>query len=336
MKGIKKILIIGHTNIGDVAGNLIFITPLKKHFPQAQIVFLTSSRTQELVTDYKDISKNIFFDKHGKDKGLRGRMRLRRILRSEEFDLVVVLTKSVRHLFLGIPHTWNVRRTFAKEFKQKKTHPIDIYVRFLEKKGIEATIETNYSLDKEKQFCNEFLKKNSISEDDRIIGILPIANWAGKTWPVEYWNELAQRLNDSCGVRVIAFGKTNPSSTYDNHVLSTLSPVIISAINQTTIKDALALLQHCCMFIGPDSSLLHLASLLRIETIGLYGPTPHGYMYPYFHRDNLIGPKTKSEGGICNHNNGQCDTCNPGKPGICMRQISVDEVFDLVSSKLNH
>jgi len=43
-----KILIRGHSNIGDVCYDLALIQPLKRHFPQAHITFFVSSKAKKL------------------------------------------------------------------------------------------------------------------------------------------------------------------------------------------------------------------------------------------------------------------------------------------------
>ncbi|UCC95699.1 MAG: glycosyltransferase family 9 protein [Candidatus Omnitrophota bacterium] len=332
-RDIQKILIIAHSNIGDISYDVTFLGPLRKHFPGATIFVLTSPRAKEFFDCYGGIGKVIIFDKHKRDRGFFGRIRFHNMLKREKFDLVITLKDTFEHTFLNVPYTWNVQRIFKRDFKGKKIHPVDIYMKFFRSQGIgtdEITFE--YTLNEEIEFCEQFLQQNGIAPHDTIVGILPLAAWSFKNWPIEKWNQLATILKQECNIKTIAFGKSS-ADAYTKAVLESICPDIISAIDSTTLKQAIALITYCDVFIGPDSSLLHIASCLKVETVGLYGPTPADYVYPYFHRHNIIGPK-EIRGMVCFRDQHSCKCREPFEPAACMKKITVQEVFETVKSKV--
>lgn len=331
----KNILIIGHSNIGDACYDAAIIAPLHTHFPQARISFLTSSRAQNILQGYPGLSKIFLFDKHTQDKGLFGYLKLIQALRKEKFDLAIVLKSTLLHKFLGVPQVWSVREYPGCCPTRIKKHIADIYLELLKAKGLPLE-ETrfNFNLSSEdKSFAGDFLKKQSLKPDDTLIGILPIAAWSLKSWPIEKWNELAKILKAQHSGKVIALGKSG-NDPFGHKVLKNMSLEIISAIDQTTLKQAMALLTRCSLFIAPDSSLLHLASCMGVQALGLYGPTSAGYIYPYFHRQNIV----VSQAALA------CRPCYPGikaivckrefQPGECMEAISVEEVLKMAEAKL--
>ena len=331
----KNILIIGHSNIGDVCYDLMVVNPLRRRFPQAKISFLTSSRAENILQGYEGLDKVFTFDRHTKDRGLRGRLCLMTTLIRERFDLAVVLKSTLMHKFLGIPCVWSVRKYLGCEPSEKKIHIVDIYLEFLRYHGIDAQEAIfGFALgEEEKNFCDTFLAKEGISAKDKVVGILPMANWSLKSWPIDKWNELAGILKSQYGIKVINLSKSS-NDPFIQMVLKNISREIISA-DKTTLKQAMALIKRCNLFIGPDSSLLHLTSCQGIEVIGLYGPSSGEYFYPYFHRYNTVVSKEKLH----------CMPCYPGlKPcpckkklqhGACMEGISVKDVLELARQKLN-
>jgi heptosyltransferase II len=320
----KNILIIGHSNIGDVCYDLAVVRPLQSHFPEAKIHFLTSSRCRDIVDGYNGIRSVITYDRSGKDKGFLRQIRFVLELRGRRFDLAVVLKKSARHVFLGAKNVWHI-----KTGKPCQAHPVDRYLKLLRDNGISAdkamfdfTVSTQ-----EADFCRQFFQDNNISPNDKLAGIMPLAAWSLKSWPVEKWNELAGVLIKRMGFRVIAIGKL-PENDLGEKVKSELSKGIIIA-DKTTLRQAMAIIERSAVYIGPDSSLLHIASCMGVRAIGLYGPTSADCFYPYFHRDNIVFPHKTLDCMPCCP--GMRVTCNKGKHwhdfGPCMQDIRVEDVL---------
>ena len=368
----QNILIIGHSNIGDACYNAVVAAPLQEQFPQARISILTSSRTQNIFQGYTGIHKIFLFDTYAKDKGLFGYLRLIRVLRKEKFDLAVVLNSTLLYKFLGIPRVWSVREYLGRRPCEVKKHIADIYLEFLKAKGVSFTplhpeshsLQTGdewqikfestrkprplgrgvtgftqakfcFNLsEQEKSFAGDFLKEQSVGEEDILIGILPVAAWSLKSWPIEKWNESAKILKSRYGAKLIALGKSGDDS-FSREVLKNMSSDIIGAIDKTSLKQAMAILKRCKLFIAPDSSLLHLASCMGVETIGLYGATSAEYIYPYFHRANMIVSKAALKCMPCYPGNRTAVCKKEFQPGECMEGISVEDLLNVVEAKLH-
>ena len=326
----KNILIIGHSNIGDVCYDLAVIDPLRRNFPRAKVSFLTSPQTESIIWGFEGLDQIFTFDKYRKNKSRFARLRLMAGLAKERFDLVIALKKTLMHKFLGISRSWSVKKYSGK------MHVVDTYLEFLRSCGIRTEkprFGFNLNAKEEEEFCDSFLEKYAgETAKNKLIAILPGAAWSLKSWPIDKWNKLAGILRNKYNIKMINIGKPN-SDDFGQRVLKDISPEIISA-DKTNLRQALALAKRCAIFIGPDSSLLHLASCLGVEVVGLYGPTPSEYFYPYFHRHNIIAPKQKRD----------CMPCYPGLKfcpcegrryyGACMEDISVEDVSEVIKKKL--
>jgi ADP-heptose:LPS heptosyltransferase len=326
----KKILIVGHSNIGDVCYDLAVVHPLQQSFPEAKISFLTSPQCKGIVEGYRGIDKIITFDRHGKDKGVR-RLRFVAGLRKEKFNLAVVLKSSLTYTFLGIPHVWKIQK---KERSQGK-HLVELYLKLLRDHGLrvdEAIFDFALS-EQDRVYCEDFFKKKGISPQDTLVGILPLAAWSLKSWPIEKWNQLAVILKKQYEMKVINLGKL-PNNDLGTRISKKMSDEIISA-DKTSLAQAKALLQCCKLFIGPDSSFLHLASCMGIETIALFGATSHQYFYPYFHRHNIILPRKNLPCMPCYPGPGpSCNDDNKLDFGPCMEGVSVEDVVAMIKERL--
>ena len=239
------------------------------------------------------------------------------------------------HKFLNIPVSWSFQDCCRKyKLALKKNHIVDAYLQFLKINNVSVGQPLfNFRLAcEEDDFSKTFLKKHKINSTDKFITILPFSAWSLKNWPVAKWNELAGKLNKKYQIRLINLSKK--SSNYPACNLSKqISQDIVSG-EETTLKQAMALIKRSSLFIGPDSSLLHLSSCLGVETIGLYGPTSIERFYPYFHRKDVMTARKKRDCVFC-YPYGKKRLCDKEFVyGACMEDIEVDDVVEKVEKKL--
>ncbi|MFH0739472.1 MAG: glycosyltransferase family 9 protein [Candidatus Omnitrophota bacterium] len=276
------------------------------------------------------------FDKHARDKGILGRLRLMIALRKEHYDLVIILNNSLMYKFLNIPRSWSLRKYLRCLPSKTGMHAADNYLEFLRSYGIDAgKAEFDFvSSEEDEEFRDMFLAKKGINAKDKVVGILPLAAWSLKSWSIDKWNELAEVLKKEYGIKVIAFGDSD-NALFKQIVIQNISSEIILT-GKTTLGQAIAMIKRCNLFIAPDSGLLHLASIMGINAVGLYGPSPKDFIYPYFHRDKIISPNEKLE----------CMPCYPGLKACkckekellfsdCMKRINVDDVLGEVRRTLD-
>ena len=157
-RNFKNILIVGHSNIGDVCYDLAIINPLRSSFPQAKISFLTSLRSSNIVEGYKGLNKTLISYKDSRDKSLSGPLRSVISLAKEKFDLAIILKSSLMHIFLGIPCVWSLRKYLGCTPSEKKIHIVDVYLDFLRFHGLDVHKAVfDFTLTQEEiKFCDNF------------------------------------------------------------------------------------------------------------------------------------------------------------------------------------
>ena len=325
----KNILVIGHSNIGDVCYDLAVIDPLSKAFPGSRISFITSSVSIGLVRGYPGIDSIITFDRHSKDKGFLGRLRFTRMLQRQKFDLVVVLCATYMQVFLGSADAWCVKKRSRVDKVAGPRHVVDVYLALLKANGVDVpgpVFNFNFTPE-ENRFADDFVRDNKISSGDVLIGILPLSNWSLKCWYVENWNKLSKALAAAHKAKIIVFGKSS-NDPYVREAVAKISPELISAIDKTTLRQSLALIKRCGLFISADTSFLHFASCLGVPCIGLFGATAETHYYPYFSRDGIIKSPEPLWCMPCGGSR-HFAVCK-AKDGLapCMEAITVDAVLD--------
>lgn len=125
--------------------------------------------------------------------------------------------------------------------------------------------------------------------DGPALAVAPTSNWAGKTWPMDNWMPLIERLTGRDGplpcARVAVFGAPGDQQAVAPLLAALPEDRRIDLVGAIDLLTAAATLQRCALFIGNDSALMHMAGAVGTPTVGLFGPTDERRYGPW-------GPRT--------------------------------------------
>jgi ADP-heptose:LPS heptosyltransferase len=93
---------------------------------------------------------------------------------------------------------------------------------------------------------------------DCVIAIHPSSNWQSKTWYMERWAALADRLTAECGASIVFVGTERERSAIEEIQRATQRPTT-SLAGKTDLPQLAAVLAKCDLFIGTDSGPRHIA-----------------------------------------------------------------------------
>ncbi|MFT9026394.1 glycosyltransferase family 9 protein [Acetobacter indonesiensis] len=107
-----------------------------------------------------------------------------------------------------------------------------------------------------------------------LIAFGPTANWTGKIWPTDRYLALWAAVSKTLPAArpVIFYGPGQQESMLAQPVLDVL-PNVIDAGGRFSLTQVAAMLTRCCLYIGNDSGLMHLAAASGTPTLGLFGPS---------------------------------------------------------------
>ena len=98
-----KILIIQTAFLGDVILSLPIVQVIKNSIPDVTVDYMCIPKTKDILQNNPYISKVIVFDKHEENKGLIGLNKITAEVKSNRYDVVVllrVLTNIVFYTFM--------------------------------------------------------------------------------------------------------------------------------------------------------------------------------------------------------------------------------------------
>jgi heptosyltransferase I len=152
----------------------------------------------------------------------------------------------------------------------------------------------------------------------------PFAGWYYKQWPIENFVKLAFRIIDELHENVVVICEEQERSHWETAMTDKPDAGQLHLFSSSSLLETAALVRNASVMVGNDSGPLHLAALLEVPLVGLFGPsTP-----------DLTAPRTPR--GVFLYHAAHCSPCpqstciQPSTP--CMPAISIDEVLGVIRS----
>lgn len=157
------------------------------------------------------------------------------------------------------------------------------------------------------------------------IGLCPGAEYGpAKRWFPERFGEAAAKISAQSSAQWILFGTKNDAAT-GQQIAAAIGDRCVNRIGQTTVEQLIDELRECRLLLTNDTGTMHLAALLGVPVVAIFGST----------EPRLTGPL--GNGHIILRHHVECSPCFLRECPIdfrCMKEISADEVAAAVLSTL--
>lgn len=316
------------------------------------LVYATSV-IDALLKQFGDSTKIDFVTTPGSGKIFEQDTRVHRIFPLKHKKIPVFLSRDKKNIInysKKNPYDILINFEYGKQFRSliKKIHAIkkigaqiDPLPNFgIEKHMVEVVKSTYKSIINEEIFQNAYPKLvgsdkvsvfNKYTLPQKYIIISPsnshqkrnILNY--RAWQNHKWKSLIQKISKHTTVVIIG-GKNEEIFFQD---LQPYPSNAIDLVGNTTLSDLITIIENATALIATDTGTAHIASAVNTEVFALIGPTPASHTGPFktpFNRVHIISK------------NLECAPCyktsamKECKDNICMKEISVDEVFNSVKS----
>lgn len=284
----KKFLIIRLSSIGDIIQCMPVIDAIKNKYPDAEIHWFARKDMSSFLAMDKRINKIWGF---AREDGFSGIIQAAKELKKEEFDYVYDAHSNIRSNILKFYLLPFCRKIRAKKpeftlrskerFKRillfnfginkfpKPFRGMDSYLAPLEKWNLTDT-SRHYS---DWQFPSEYKDKfANLLKEEKLITLVPSANWEMKRWPVNYWKQLIKLLPDYKFL-ILA----GPSDSFCNDIEAVSPQRINNLAGKTSLLESCYIVSKSKMLISADTGFMHAADLFGTEALAIIGPTAFGY-----------------------------------------------------------
>jgi lipopolysaccharide heptosyltransferase II len=327
----KKILIIKPSGIGDIIHSLPVAIGLKKMFPDCELHWLIFTKFSSILEDVSYVDKIILWDR---DSGIKEFFKVLFMIRKEKYDLSIDLQGLLRSAFMNrFSGAKNVIATsLLREFSWLIEKPVTKYndkLHAVERNyEIVKFFDTENKLSSPKNFLpwlkvsNEKKQKikNLLNNKNNLVLFNASSRGKHKIWPYENFVELINRISKEFLITPLFVGSKEEKSLVEKIVSKTTCETV-NLVGETTLNDVIAVIDECKIVIGNDSGIIHIAAALDKPVLAIFGATNPQWYYPYNDKSKFIYKK---------YNCSPCDIKSRCKDYKCMKNISVDEVYNFL------
>ena len=345
MDSSKNILIFRTGQLGDTLVSVPALHAVKGKYPAVQITLLHDVHpSQRYVLASKVLEHSGLIDRFlyydPADKQLWNLLQTILKIRNAKFDLLIYLPQSSRTLkqvhrdqfffrLCGISKLVGFEnfRELESPLNHKKPLPIviheaDFLLNRLKTSGFAIPRISHGNVDLsmshiEENAVDQWLKALRSDGKRLWVGVGPGSKMEAKIWPEEKFFSVVEKLIQSFDVWPVVFGGPEDSEI-GNRLIRKWGRGYVAA-GHLGIREGIAALSRCEMFLGNDTGTIHMAVAAGIKCVGIYSARDYpGKWYPYGHGHRVLRKKMTCEG---------CMLENCKQHPHCLTTISEEEVL---------
>lgn len=290
---IQHIAIIRLSAMGDVAMTVPVIRAFAQQYPKVKITMVSRPFFQPFFEGIPNLTF-FAFDEKVKHKGFLGLVRLFRELYSLKIDAFVDLhnvlrSQVVRTLFRlsgkqvvavdkGRAGKKALTRPENKVFKPLTTM-FERYRQVFEELGF--TLDLSHPIFPEKAVLSDEILKSIGNPNQKLIGIAPFAQYESKVYPLDLMQEVISKLAVNQDQTILLFG----GGKKETELLDAFAKPFDNVINvagKIKFTQELQLISNLDVMLSMDSGNAHIAAMLGVKVITLWGAThPYAGFSPF-------------------------------------------------------
>jgi heptosyltransferase-2 len=318
-----RILVRSSNWLGDAVMSVPAVRAIKNGRPDAQVTIATPSNIAPMWKLVPGVDAIILLP-NGSLLSAIGLLR-----RQAHFDAAILFPNSLRvaleSCLSGIPRwvgyqghwrEWLLNQTVADPRKSgPPEHHSLRFVRIARECGAETSTVQYPTSNIQIMVADQTLK----------IGLCPGAEYGpAKRWLPERFAEVAAKISVQTSAQWILFGTKNDAAI-GNQIAAAIGDHCVNRIGQTTLDELIKELRQCRLLLTNDTGTMHLAALLGVPVVAIFGST----------EPRLTGPL--GNGHVVLRHHVECSPCFLRECPIdfrCMKAVSAQKVADAVLSIL--
>ncbi len=328
--GLKKILIIKPSSLGDIVHSLPVLDALNRCFPDAEIDWLVAKGFEGILEGHPMLRKLwiIRKDEWKKITRLRSTIselrNLFRNLKMEKFDCAIDLQGLLRSGLIAKATGAPMRVGFAearegsavfythKVVGGREIHAVDRYLKIPALLGCEVT-RPRFPLPSFQVIAGDAFLSGGYAV------MVPGARKPVNRWPARRFGELASRLP----LKTVVVGSKSDRDLADEIVKASKGRAV-SLAGKTGLRELVGIIRRARFVVSNDTGPMHVAAAVGVPVFALFGPANPVRTGPYGKGHTVIRK------GI------PCSPCykRSCKTALCMDMIKVDEVAEVISDFL--
>ncbi len=339
----RRVLVINTFGIGDMVMTTPLLNSIRHGWPGAEVTLLVKAFGAERVVAGTGLVDHVIRLGEMDRRSVPAVARLAlTLLRRSPFEACIVSTGKNPLLAgaaaLASRAAWRVGEdvrgrgvfyTHRIPFRPR-LHTVLANLRLGRAAGLAASEEKLFfgMSDRDREFASAYLRRNGVSDNDRVVGVQIGCNptFSQKRWPVGHLAQLCRLMQDRRVGRPVLLG-SRAEQAIAHEILAGARGQILTAVGDTTLGQAAAVLERCDVAIGGDGGLLHVAAAVGTPTVAVFGPSDPRRNRPWGDGHRVVSA------------NLPCSPCYPARPHgckdrRCMHAVAPSRVIEAVESVL--
>jgi len=295
----EKICIVRLSAIGDTCHALAVIRSLTDARADAEVTWVIGKTEASLMEGVENV-RLISFDKSA---GISEYFRLRKLLKDEQFDILLMIHASARAnmvcQMIRAKRRIGYDRKRARDFQwlfsnesvktQPQQHVLDAMFSFIEHIHV-ARHQLRWDIPLS-EADREFALQHVDATRPTLI-ISPCSSDRSRNfrnWQVKNYAEIADYVNERYAARVILTGGHSAlEREFGIQISAACGTKPQNLIAKTTLKQLLALIEAATVMLCPDSGPAHMATCVATPVVGLYAGSNPLRTGPYLSQDLVV------------------------------------------------
>jgi heptosyltransferase-1 len=339
-----KFLILRLSAVGDVIRTLPAIKALKEYYPGSSITWITEEPSRTLLESQPEIDEVILFPRKRWTHGMKSLRRMWRTarevygfilrLKRQRFDVVFdfhgILKSGLLSFLSGAPKRIGFDRRSSKEgnflfsnirvrLPKEKISRFQRNFALLRAMGFEVNRSASqlHIPEEDREYIESFLNTLSMPIKKLFVAIHPgtSSKTIYKRWMANQYSQLSDRLIRELDATVI-FTWGPGELRWVEEIRKQMEEPSILGPRTGSLTELGEIFRRCNLYIGSDTGPTHIASLMGIPVVTIYGPTD-----PIVNEPLGLHKKVRKEVG--------CNPCRKRscKELTCLKTIKVEDVF---------
>ena len=318
-----RILVRSSNWLGDAVMSVPAVRALKKGRPDAHVTILAPEKIAPMWKLIPEVDQVLSLP----TKSLVNAMRT--VRQQARFDVAILFPNSLRSAlevllvprkvgYRGHARSWLLNQIVRGQRRPgPPEHHATRFLRIAEDCGADVDLCAKVQLSDSAETAN--------FKDRTLLGLCPGADYGpAKRWLPERFAEVAESVSNGSNAKWILFGTRN-----DEHAGQTIAAKLgdgcVNRIGQTTLDELISELRRCRALLTNDTGTMHLAALLGVPVVAIFGST----------EPQLTGPL--GNGHITLRRHVECSPCFLRVCPIdfrCMKELTTKEVVTALMSML--
>lgn len=278
----QKILLIQLRRLGDVLMTTPAIRQLRQALPEAELVFLTETPSDQLLQCNPHLQQVWTLSPKAR---ISQTLSFVQKLRAHRFDCVIDFFGNPRSALLswlsGAPQRIGFAfrgRTWAYSTSLPlKTEEGDYAAmhKLLLLKGLGIASQPDYwpefpVADSAREFARDLLQRLGVKSDERVVSLSPVSRQPYKRWSTEQFARLADWLIECYQVRLLFIYGPGEQGFVDE-VRQAMRQEALPNYDPPTLSETRALFEQVVLHVGNDNGPAHFAIAAGTPTVAIFG-----------------------------------------------------------------